>query len=341
MGGRKEKSVSKVRFVARIVHQDGRSTTSAWQNSIQAGYFCGGCTDVFDYVGKERRRLRNGTRSFMREVVIGDACIFVDQGFQWDGSRNVWLTRARASYVLGAGPVFELRPRALLARVTGFQGGTPSGDPYFDDFFAVRTVDASETWSTLTTRVRSLLAGSFEDARVISDGHMVALWREGDNAFELDADAAVEAVAEIVRHRNQVLNNLRRLPSAIPLPAHGPWHERQVAGVVLHAPTPVHVTPSVGTRGPHMSAWARCGRAVRRFYIFVDECGQIHGDARRLPKHIRITADTAGSLGSCEIVCDGKRVQLNWTGLDLPREQVLEGARFVSALSRRLTGLYR
>ena len=94
---------------------------------------------MFDYVSGERRRLRYGTRSFIREIEIGDACIFVDHGFQWDGRKNVWITRARASYVLGSGPIFELRPRPLLARVAGFQGGTPSGDPCFDEFFSVRT----------------------------------------------------------------------------------------------------------------------------------------------------------------------------------------------------------
>ena len=296
---------------------------------------------MFDYVSGERRRLRYATRSFIREIEIGDSCIFVDHGFQWDGGKNVWLTRARASYVLGSGPVFELKPRPLLARVAGVQGGTPSGDPCFDEFFSVRTADDEETWTTLTTRVRSLLAGSFDDARVISDGHMVSLWREGDIGFESDAEAAIEAVTEIVQHQGQVLSDLRRLPGATAIPASGPWHERSVAAVVIHVPTPVHLTPSAGTRGPRLSAWARCGRAVRRFYLLVDECGQMHGDARRLPKHIRIAADRVSRLGACEVVCDGKRVQLNWNGLQLPREQILEGARFVSALSRRLTGLYR
>jgi hypothetical protein len=296
---------------------------------------------VFEYVSRERRRLRYGMRSFVREVDIGDARIFVDHGFQWDGTRNVWLTRARASYVLGSGPVFELKPRALLARVTGFLGGTPSGDPCFDDFFTVRTAAPEETWATLTTRVRSLLAGSFEDARLMSDGHMVTLWREGDFGFEADAEAAVEAVAEIVHHHDDALTMLRRLPGAIPCAATGPWYERQVPSVILHRPTPVCLTMSVGVRGPVMTAWSNCGRAVRRFYIYVDEMGGVHGDERRLPKHARFATDTADGLGACEIVCDGRRVQLNWKSLHPSRERILEGARFVAALSRHAAGLYR
>lgn len=296
---------------------------------------------MFEYVSRERRRLRYGTRSFVREVDIGDARIFVDHGFQWDGTQNVWLTRARASYVLGSGPVFELKPRALLARVTGILGGTPSGDPCFDDFFTVRTADAEETWSALTTRVRSLLAGSFEDARLISDGHMVTLSREGDFGFEADAEAAIEAVTEIVHHHGDALTGLRRLPGAIPCPASGPWHQRQVPGVILHIPTPVCLSPGLGDRGPIMTAWSQCGRAVRRFYIHVDEFGRVHGDERRLPKHTRFATDTADGLGACEIICDGRRVQLHWTTLCPSRASILEGARFVAALSRQSAGLYR
>jgi hypothetical protein len=277
----------------------------------------------------------------MREVDIGDARIFVDHGFQWDGTKNVWLTRARASYVLGSGPIFELKPRALLARVTGFLGGTPSGDPCFDDFFTVRTGDAEETWSALTTRVRSLLAGSFEDARLISDGQMVTLWREGDFGFESDSESAIEAVAEIVHHQNKALESLQRLPGAIPYAADGPWHDRKVPGVILYTPSPVRLSHSLGVRGPILSAQSDSGRAVRRFYISVDEVGRIHGDERRLPKHARFATDTADGLGACEIVCDGRRVQLNWTELSPSRERVLAGARLVARLSRKPNGLYR
>src|SRR5690606_11289895 len=139
----------------------------------------GGISTMFE-LGSDRRRLRRGTRAFAREVDVGDARIFVDHGFQWDGANNVWLTRARGSFVMKAGPVFAIRPRGFRARVTGYQGGVASGDPCFDDFFSVRSDTPIETWEALTTRARWLLAGSFEDARLVSDGRMVTLWREGD-----------------------------------------------------------------------------------------------------------------------------------------------------------------
>lgn len=293
---------------------------------------------MFEYLGWDKRKLRPGTRPFAREVDIGDARIFVDHGFQWDGTRNVWLTRARASYVLGSGPIFELKPRALLARVTGFFGGTPSGDPCFDDFFSVRTASADATWSALTTRVRSLLAGSFEDARLISDGQMVSLWREADFGLESDASAAVEVVAEIVQRHSQVLDALKRLPGVEPVPATGPWHARTVASVRISGP--VKLEPSAGLCGPVMSARAECGRALRKFTVHVDPMGKVHGQTDRLPEHALFLRDGTDGLGACDIQCDGRAVVLRWRELALSKARLVRGAKLVAWLSRP-TGLYR
>ncbi len=282
----------------------------------------------------DRRKLRHGTRAFAREIDIGEARIFVDHGFQWDGSRNVWLTRARAAYVMGSGPVFELKPRALLARVTGIFGGTPSGDPCFDDFFSVRTAFPEETYQALTTRSRSLLAGSFEDARLISDGRMVALWREADFGLQADANAAVEVVAEIVQQEGKVLRALRRLPGSRAVAASGPWHDRTVPGVVLETPSPVHLAPRPSPRGPVMSARAECGRSVRSFRIHVDDSGTVRGQAHRLPPHARFMSDGADGVGACDIECDGRSIVLTWRRLSLARERLLNGARLVGWLSQ-------
>lgn len=295
---------------------------------------------MFEYLGWDKRKLRQGTRPFAREVDIGHARIFVDHGFQWDGTRNVWLTRARASYVLGTGPIFELKPRALLARVTGFFGGTPSGDPCFDDFFSVRTATPDETWSALTTRVRSLMAGSFEDARMISDGRMVCLWREGDFGLESDASSAVEVIAEIVQQHSDALEDLQRLPGAKLIPASGPWHARQVPGVMVNTTSPVRLAPKGGLYGPVMSARSACGRAVRSFCVQVDEVGGVHGEAHRLPEHARFISDGADGLGACDIRCDGRSVELAWRSLEVSSARLLSGARLVAWLGRP-GGLYR
>jgi len=289
---------------------------------------------VFDYIGRDRRRLRRGKRPFSHVVDHGDVHTLVDHGFQWDGTENVWLTRARASYVVASGPVFELRPRALLARVTGILCGTSSGDPCFDNFFHVRTAAPEATWAALTTRARSLLASHFEDAHVVSDGKTVCLWREGTFGFESDAAVAAEVVAEIANYGSACMSNLRALPGAIPYPARGPWNRRHVPGVTLMTPTPVHLEPRRGHRNACMSAWSGCGQGVPPFAVSIDGVGRMHGDSTKLPEHARFATDNADGLGACAIACNGQRVWLRWDQLDRSQAQLLEGARLVASLSK-------
>jgi len=289
---------------------------------------------VFDYIGRDRKRLRQRNRPFSRVVDTGDVRVFVDHGFQWDGSKNVWLTRARASYVVESGPVFELRPRALLARVTGILGGMSSGDPCFDDFFYVKTAAPEATWTALTTRARSLLASHFEDAKLVSDGTSICLWREGDFGLESDADVAVEVVSEIARNKHDCLAVLRALPGASPYEARGPWNRRHAPGVTVMTPTPVHLEPRGGQWGAYMRAWSECGRSIPRFAVSIDEVGRMHGDSSRLPEHARFATDNADGLGACAIACDGQRVWLRWQRLERTAAQLLEGARLVASLSQ-------
>lgn len=289
---------------------------------------------MFDVLGQGRRRLLQRNRPFSRTVDRGDVRAFVDHGFQWDGSQNVWLTRARASYVVGSGPVFELRPRALLARVTGILGGSSSGDPCFDNFFRMRTATPGATWSALTTRARSLLAGHFEDAKLVSDGKTICLWREGDFGLESDADIAVEVVSEIATYQSECMRLLRALPGARPYAAQGPWDQRKPPGVTIMAPTPVHLEPRRGQRDACLGAWSECGREIPRFAVSVDAFGRMHGDIERIPKHARFATDNADGLGACAIASDGQRAWLRWLTLHRTKEQLLGGARLVASLSQ-------
>jgi hypothetical protein len=222
---------------------------------------------MFDYLARDRRRLRRGTRAFARAVDIGEACVFVDHGFQWDGSNNVWLTRARAAFVLEAGPEFDLRPRSLLNRMFGIGWRRAPIDPYFDEFFAVRTSSPGDAWDALTTRARTLLVGSFDDARLISDGHYVTLWREADFGREADAEAAAELVAEVVSFQIPVLDHLRRLPGAAYTPASGSWNDRKPPHVSISGPAPVRIGPTSLDGRPVIAVSAACGRATVPFSV--------------------------------------------------------------------------
>jgi len=292
---------------------------------------------MFEYLARDRRRLRRGTRAFARAVEIGEACVFVDHGFQWDGSNNVWLTRARASFVLEAGPEFDLRPRSLLNRMLGLGWRRAPIDPYFDEFFAVRTSSPEEAWDALTTRARTLLVGSFDDARLISDGHHVTLWREADFGREADAEAAAELVAEVVSYQSPVLDHLRRLPGATYAPASGPWNDRKPPHIFLSGPVPVRIGPASLSHRPVIAVSAACGRATTPFTVSLDadhDLAELAGAASVL--------EAAHDLGADTLRCDGHRVTLFWGGLETSRERLLSAANLVGSFaSGRLGGLYR
>ena len=290
---------------------------------------------MFEYLAKDRRRLRRGTRAFAREVTVGEASVFVDHGFQWDGSNNVWLTRARASFVLGAGPAFDLRPRTLWNRVIG---GRSAIDPYFDEFFSLRSDDAGATFDALTTRARTLLVGSFEDARLESDGTQVTLWREADFGREADAETAIELVAEVVNHRMDVIAQLRRLPGATYTPAQGPWNERRPPFVEVAAGVPVQIGPAALAGRPVIAVRAACGRATAPFELPLRESWATASDVPALPGLV----DAARELGAELIACDGQHVTLYMADLDTARDRLMSAASLIgSTATGRIGGLYR
>jgi hypothetical protein len=238
-----------------------------------------------------------------------------------------------------AGPEFDLRPRSLLSRVLGFHGGVSSGDPCFDDFFVVRTGKPEPTWSALTTRVRSVLAGAFEDARLLSNGHMVSLWREGEMGREADAESAIEVVSEIVHLRCELLDSLRRLPGAVFKPPAGHWDERTAPLVRLHTPVPVEIGPSEEPGLVAIEARAQCGRTVRPCYFEIDNRGRVAGNCERFPMG---AAAALGQVGRAIVSCDGTRVFLRWHDLEMRRERLLAGAHLIGAFAAtQSASLYR
>ena len=296
---------------------------------------------MFEYLARDRRRLRRGTRAFARAVEIGEACVFVDHGFQWDGSNNVWLTRARASFVLEAGPEFDIRPRGLFNRMLGVGWRRSPIDPYFDEFFAVRTSSPDEAWHALTTRARTLLVGSFDDARLVSDGHHVTLWREADFGRQADAEAAAELVAEVVSYQSAVLEHLRRLPGAAYAPASGPWNERNPPHVSLAGPVPIRIGPASYCQRPVVAVSAACGRATAPFTVHLGDDDRPASDLGDLAL-IGGVLDAARDLGADSLRCDGHRVTLYWGGLETGRERLLSAASLVGSFaSGQLGGLYR
>ncbi len=287
---------------------------------------------MFEYLARDRRRLRRGTRAFAREVQIGEACVFLDHGFQWDGANNVWLTRARASFVMQAGPCFDLRPRTLWNRLTGVTSGAAAIDPYVAAYCAVRTPAPHHTWDALTTRARTLMACWFEDARLVSDGRMVTLWREADFGREADGDAAAELVGEIVSVGAAALEAYRRLPGARYTAASGPWYGRRPPTIEIVAPVPVQIEPAELHGRPVTSVSAACGRVTEPFAIALTGVGSVLGASYRGPVP-RGLIRAARELGAALLRCDGQRLALSWDTLETDRNRLTSASSLIASFA--------
>ncbi len=282
-----------------------------------------------------RRRMRRGTRAFRREIDVGNARIFVDHGFQWDGAKNVWLTRARAAFVLGSGPSFRLRPRGFFERAIGWERGQPSGDACIDDFFVALTADPESTWAALTTRSRWLMARTFDDSQLVSDGQMVTLLREADFGREADAATAAELVAEVATFRMEQFKQLSSLPGAIYYRACGSWDSRQPPSILLHLPSPVVLEPISSEQGATLSATANCvgnshgGNSPR---VVIDLGGDLSSSIESCAL-IGVRLEFLNQLGLSRLSCDGSKVSLIWPSFQIDRQLILAGARLATELA--------
>jgi hypothetical protein len=295
---------------------------------------------MFEYLARDRRRLRRGTRAFAREVSVGEACVFVDHGFQWDGANNIWLTRARASFVMQAGPSFDLRPRTLWSRLTGGASRAAAIDPYFDAFFDVRTPSPDHTWDALTNRARTLMQCWFEDARLVSDGRMVTLWREADFGREADGDPAAELVSEIVSLGSAALDVYRRLPGARYTGASGPWYARTAPSIEIVAPVQVRIEPVELQGRPVTAVSAACGRDTEPFAIALVGVGSIVGSSRTPVPRGLIRA--ARELGAALLRCDGQRLSLCWDAIEVDRTRLTSASSLIASFAATPGGgMYR
>ena len=268
---------------------------------------------------------------------MGMARVFVDHGFQWDGTKNIWLTRARATFVVGGGPVFAIRGRSSLSQLIGLQSGVPSGDPSFDNFFSVQTRDPGHTFNALTPRVRWLMASAFSDAHLVSDGHMVTLVREAEFGRERDSEIATELVSEIAHYRIKAIQAMFRLPYVRRLAMTGPWNERNLPSCVIDLEVPVTISPTCELSG-HVAtnATALCGGSTQPFTAYLDQDGDWSVIAANDNKPTLVK--TNPEFGPATVICDGNAVRLWWTNLVSKKEKLLQGARLVAALANSHRG---
>lgn len=229
----------------------------------------------------ERRsgELRVGTRRFMSfisqdevEVRSGLAMVRLSVHVTGVGKSERVFTRARAHFIIGGGPRFDVTPAGLLADVARALGGQDLklGDRRFDREFIVKGEDLAGIQRTWTQEAQQAMTRALSIATVVARGSQITLQMDGLRREELDA--MVDLVGTLASVGADALDGLASCPGATLTHAAGTWDQ----------PAP----PSLKLATPHGDAtatvaWHEGGPHVRLMLPLSNELpafqGEIHG----------------------------------------------------------------
>lgn len=251
------------------------------------------------------------------EARVAQATVKLDLHSDALGSSKSVYTRARARFVLGAGPRFRATAAGVLAdvgRSLGFQD-VPLGDEAFDHMFVVTGEDPSGIKAAFSLRTQATLARSLPVATVSSDGHEVTLHTLG--ARTLGLDEMLDVVGALASVGADGLDALAAaLPDATLTPAAGTWE----------APTPPLLTiPTTHGNaratvywwrgGPRVSLTLPLPRELPAFRVVIKD-GQAEGVPTGLLSDygLRLLIELPGVL----VESRAQQLELRWLGIPEP-----------------------
>ena len=143
---------------------------------------------------------------------VGEARVALDI-FELDtGSSNRLLCmRARAGFVLGAGPTFEIRPES---EIFASEDDVNFADPAFDGVFRVTTDDPTAVRALLAAPLRAIIVQDGNMRSVRSDGASVVVLAMMPSASPARSLALVKLAGTLASWGDEALSTLRALPGA-------------------------------------------------------------------------------------------------------------------------------
>lgn len=145
------------------------------------------------------------------------------------------VTRARAAYALGEGPMFSITPEYAFSSVDkrlGKQDHT-LGDPAFDERFVVGGSSALALRAVLARPLQELMVTHLRQATVSSDGLFVTVEAPRSMGDPTVLGALVDVVLGIASSGLAELEAIATLPGACWEPPSGPWAARSPARLTL------------------------------------------------------------------------------------------------------------
>jgi hypothetical protein len=243
--------------------------------------------------------------------------------------------RARACYVLPAGPEFSLASRrGVTGLLLGFGGHDVGlGDEELDNRFSLK----SKTPEMAKLAWQDGAAEKLHpQATVFSDGKVVDLQITGWKHSNIALDNAVDLVAQLAAADVFGVAALAALPDAAMEYRDGPWDHPSPPEACVLMPDPVRLGPVIDGGPPVTRARANCAKR-EPFRIAVRD-----GEAEVTAGNPEIAVDDLDVPGDGDVVCWGDEISFTWTTIITNPDDLMAGAHLVATLARPpAEGVYR
>lgn len=266
------------------------------------------------------------------DVRVAHAEVRLDVVRESNGNTTIDVTRARARFVIGAGPAFEVTQAGLLsgvARNLGVQD-LDLGNASFRYHFTVKGDDLDGTKAAWTGPIQRTLAERFPSATVWSDGTLVRLTLAG----ALEDPARLNGVLDVVSALASVgvaeLQAFAELPEATLIPASGPWDNPsapQLRLTTAHGEATATLMWVKG--GPHLWLTLPTSRDLPPFRMVVR-----NGAADGLPMGLlsEYVQRLLGLLDGVLLLSEPGKLDVRWLGIPTP-DGLMAGAKLLGELA--------
>lgn len=266
------------------------------------------------------------------DITVEQAHVHLDLATRMFGDTKVYVTRAQARYVIGAGPTFEVVPVGLLTGLLRNMGAQDElfGDARFNSLFVVRGRDFRGTQSAWAAATQRTLAERLPPATVSSDGTRVTLEIAGALEDAPRLHAVLDVVGAVASVGAAAFQALTALPNSTATPA-------SVTGSSVRPPQ-LRITTDHGdaTASLHWKKGGPClwltlptGKELPPFRVIVRK-GKTEGiPPGRLGSDSRHLLD---ALDGALLLSEAGKLDVQWLGIPTP-EGLRAGAQLLSELA--------
>jgi len=278
----------------------------------------------------------------MVQAVVGHVIVRLDLHTVGSGKHTQYFTRARASYALGAGPAYEIRPEGIAQMFSKALGGQDlelGGDRAFDEAFVVRTDDPEGTRAAWTPRCKRWLVDHLSSAKALSGGERVDVQVRGLLIEPEPLDALLDACGHLASFGAPLLERYAALPEARFYPMGGSFEGPIAPRLEVETKIGVVDVEVLTARGaPRLRIERSHGRALPPFSV------ELGGDAAEAPRGL--ITDRARPLldraGHATLAGSEETLRITWREAPEPAE-LKAGCDLLAELvgARRSEGAFR